>query len=219
MMSEVAIRKASAKDIGFLVDTIVAAEKSGTDNFGLAKLFELSEEDMRHLLSEMLEEEIDGCELSVSSFIVADHDGEAMAAFAGWIEGQNEDGLPSSILKSNLIGFVIPKDNLVKSQSKSDIVRPLQIEREVGTYQLEYSYTKPNHRGKDLMGRIIDEHIKLATESNVLKIQVHVFANNLPAIRTYEKKGFVVTKEFVSNDPLSSQYFPSNKELLMEKFL
>ena len=219
MTSEVTIRKASANDIGFLVDTIVAAEKSGSDNFGLARLFELSEEDMRHRLSEMLEEEIDGCELSVSSFLVADYDGEAVAAFAGWIEGQNEDGLPSSILKSNLMGFVLPKENLLKSQSKSDIVRPLQIEREVGTYQLEYSYTKPNFRGKDLMGKIIDEHIKLAIGSNVHKIQVHVFANNRPAIRTYEKKGFVIKKEFVSNNPLSSQYFPFNTELLMEKEL
>lgn len=219
MTSEVTIRKASANDIGFLIDTIVAAEKSGTDNFGLARLFELSEEDMRQHLFEMIEEEIDGCELSVSSFLVADYDGEAVAAFAGWVEGQNEDGLPSSILKSNLMGFVLPRENLLKSQSKSEIIRPFQIEREVGSYQLEYSYTKPNYRGKDLMGKIIDEHIKLAIESNVHKIQVHVFANNEPAIRTYEKKGFVMKKEFISNNPLSSQYFPFNTELLMEKEL
>lgn len=219
MMSEVAIRKASVKDIGFLVDTIVAAEKSGTDNFGLAKLFELSEEDMRHHLSEMLEEEIDGCELSVSSFIVAECDGEPIAAFAGWIEGQNEDDMPSSLLKSNLIGYVVPKENIAKFKSKLDIVRPLQIEREEGTYQLEYSFTKPDYRGNDLMGKIVDEHIRRARGSNVHKMQVHVFANNLPAIRTYEKKGFVIAKEFVSNNPQSSQYFPSDKELLMEKNL
>lgn len=218
-MSEFIIRSATIKDIDFLVDTIVAAEKSGTDNFGLAKLFELSEDNMRHYLAAMLEEEIDGCELSVSSFIVADCGGKAVAAFAGWIEGQNEDDLPSSILKSNLIGYVLPKENMLKSQTKSEIVKPLQIEREIGTYQLEYSYTDPNHRGKDLMGRIIEEHFNRAMESKVNKIQVHVFADNAPAIRTYEKKGFVIKREFVSNHPLTAQYFPSNKELLMEKVL
>lgn len=218
-MPDFMIRKALATDIRFLVDTIVAAEKSGTDNFGFAKLFELSEEDMRPYLSAMLEEEIDGCELSIGNFMVADHKGEAVAAFAGWVEGQNEDDLPSSLLKSNLIGYVLPKENVLKAQSKSDVVRPLQIEREKGSYQLEYSYTKPEFRGKDLMARIIDEHVKRAVKSNVRKIQVQVFANNEPAIRTYEKNGFVVKKEFISNNPQSLQYFPFNIKLLMEKEL
>lgn len=218
-MPDFIIRKASTNDIGFLVDTIVAAEKSGTDNFGLARLFELSEKDMRQYLAAMLEEEIDGCELSLSSFIVAECDDEPVAAFAGWIEGQNEDEMPSSLLKSNLIGYVIPKENIARFKSKLDIVRPLQIDREEGTYQLEYSYTKSEYRGNGLMGKIVDEHIRQAAESSVHKMQVHVFADNVPAIRTYEKKGFVITKEFVSSNPLSSQYFPSNKELLMEKFL
>lgn len=218
-MIDFKLRKASTNDIGFLVDTIVAAEKSGTDTFGLARLLELSEEDMRRYLADMLEEDIEGCELSASSFIVAEFDGEPVAAFAGWIEGKNEDDMPSSLLKSNLIGYVVPKENIAKFKSKLDIVRPLQIEREEGTYQLEYSFTKPDYRGNGLMGKIVDEHIRQARESNIHKMQVHVFANNLPAIRTYEKKGFMLVKEFVSNNPQSSQYFPSNKELLMEKNL
>ena len=97
MSNEITIRRAAIKDMDFLVDTIVAAEKSGTDNFGLAKLFELSEGEMRTYIKAMLEEEIDGCEFSVSSFLVAEVDEKVVAAFAGWIEGQNEDELPSSI--------------------------------------------------------------------------------------------------------------------------
>lgn len=219
MSEEIKIRKASLNDVDFLVDTIVAAEKSGTDNFGLAKLFELSEGEMRSYIKAMLEEEVDGCEFSVSSFMVAEHQGKVVSAFAGWVEGQNEDELPSSILKSNLVGYCLPVENVKKSQSKSDIVRPLQIEREEGTYQLEYSYTLSEYRGRGILGNIIEAHEKKAISNNVKRIQVHVFDNNPSAIKSYEKKGFQITKRYESTHPDTSMFFPSNVELLMEKEL
>lgn len=226
MSNEITIRRATVKDIDFLVDTIVAAEKSGTDNFGLAKLFELSEDEMRSYIKAMLEEEVDGCELSVSSFLVADHQGKTVSAFAGWVEGQNEDGLSSAILKSNLIGYCLPMENVMKSQTKSDIVRPLQIEREEGSYQLEYSYTLPEYRGKGIMKDIINMHIidyqqntPPHQEGGIRKIQVHVFANNEAAIGTYKRCGFEITKEYNSNNPLVEQYFPYHTILLMERIV
>lgn len=217
MNDNITIRKATINDIDFLVDTIVSAEKSSTDNFGLAKLFDLSEDEMRDCIKAMLEEEIDGCEFSISSFIVAETQGEVIAAFAGWNEGKNEDDLASAILKSNLVGYYLPKENVRKSQSKSDIVRPLQIEREKGSYQLEYSYTKPGYRGRGIMAAIINAHIQQAIADGCKKMQVHVFYNNPAAIKTYEKMGFEVKRKYESIHPLTSEYFPSNIELLMEK--
>lgn len=226
MSEEIKIRRATLNDVDFLVDTIVAAEKSGTDNFGLAKLFELSEGEMRTYIKAMLEEEIDGCEFSVGSFLVADHQGKAVSAFAGWVEGQNEDGMSSALLKSNLIGYCLPMENVMKSQSKSDIVRPLQIEREEGIYQLEYSYTLPEYRGKGIMKDIINMHIvdyQQSTpphqEGGIRKIQVHVFANNEAAIGTYKRCGFEITKEYNSNNQLVEQYFPYHTILLMERIV
>ena len=219
MSEEIIIRRATIDDIDFLVDTIVEAEKSGTDNFGLAKLFEISEEEMREYIKAMLDEEIDGCEFSVSSFIVAEANGEVVAAFAGWIEGQNEDELPSAILKSNLVGYCLPVEKVKNSQSKSDIVRPLQIEREEGTYQLEYSYTIPAYRGKGILGRIIEAHEQDAVSNSVKKIQVHVFSNNPSAIKSYEKRGFKVVRRYESAHPDTRLFFPSNIELLMGKEL
>lgn len=219
MSEEIKIRRATLDDVDFLVDTIVAAEKSGTDNFGLAKLFELSEGEMRTYIKAMLEEEIDGCEFSVSSFLVAEVDEKVVAAFAGWIEGQNEDELPSSILKSNLVGYCLPVENVKNSQNKSEIVRPLQIEREEGTYQLEYSYTLPEYRGRAILGNIIEAHEKEAISNDIKKIQVHVFDNNPSAIKSYEKKGFKITQRYESTHPDTSMFFPSNVELLMEKEL
>lgn len=219
MNEEIIIRRATSDDIDFLAETIVEAEKSGTDNFGFAKLFELSEDEMRDCIKAMLDEEIEGCELSISSFLVAEHKGRVVSAFAGWIEGVNEDELPSAILKSNLVGYCLPVENVKRSQSKADIVRPLQIERDEGTYQLEYSYTLPDYRGKGILGAIMDAHEKEAVSKGVCRMQVHVFDNNPVAIKAYEKMGFKEAKRYESNHPETSLYFPSNVELLMEKVL
>lgn len=219
MIKDIVLRRAIVDDLDFLVDTIVAAEKSGTNNFGLAKIFDLSEDEMRGYIKDMLDEEIDGCEFSVSSFLVAEHLGKTISAFAGWVEGNNEDELPSAILKSNLVGFCLPAEIVKRSQRKSYIVRPLQIEREDGAYQLEYSYTIPEYRGKGVLGAIIDAHIQEAKILGVKKMQVHVFDNNPAAIKSYEKMGFSVIGKYESSHPETLLYFPSNVELLMEKVL
>ena len=219
MNENVIIRRATMDDIDFLVDSIVAAEKSGTDNFGLAKLFEISENEMRYYIKAMLDEEIDGCEFSVSSFLVAEVQGKVVSAFAGWVEGQNDDELPSSIIKSNLISYCLPIENIKCSKNKCDIVRPLQIERDKDAYQLEYSYTLREYRGKGVLGLIMCAHEQEAIVKGVKKMQVHVFDNNSSAIKSYEKNGFRVKSRFESDNDLTTSYFPSKIELLLEKEL
>src|SRR5262245_11133088 len=103
-MSDYSFREARLSDVPFLADTMISAEKSGTDRLGLAAICGLSENELRDLLIAMLNEEVDGCEYSVSSFLMAEADGKVVAALASWIEGQPE-GVPSMILKSNLLAF------------------------------------------------------------------------------------------------------------------
>ena len=146
------VRPATLEDVEFIATTIIEAEKSSTDKIGPANYFEVSEEDYRKYLIQMLEEEIDGCEISISSFVVAEYEGEVIAARGGWLEGDNEDNAPSSLLKSNLFAYILPKENLMKGQSKYEIVKDIMIEREMGTYQLENSYTKSEFRGLRIMG-------------------------------------------------------------------
>ena len=213
------LRRATINDIDFIVDVIISAEKGGTDKLGLSNIFGLSEQELRTFLFQMLEEEVDGCEFSISSFIVAECNGEPVSAFAGWIEGANEDELPSSMLKSNLIAYYFPIENIEKSVKNADAVKDLQVDRPLGTYQLEYAYTKPEHRGQNLLGRIIDEHCKMAKQlgKTVSKMYVHTFANNIPALKLYEKCGFVEVRRFVSSNPLAKAYYPYDEVVLYEK--
>jgi ribosomal protein S18 acetylase RimI-like enzyme len=219
-MDKYNIRQATIKDADFLADAIISAEKSMTDRLGLATIFELSAEELKKLIIQMLEEEIDGCEFSISSFFVACYNEEPVAALGGWLEGYFDD-MPSSLLKSNLIGYTFPKENIFKMHDKSKIIEDIQIEREMETYQLEYTYVKEEHRGNQLVQKLMKRHFEYAKQldANVLKVFIQSFENNPAAIKAYEKSGFKIVKHYVSNNPDIFNYMPFNVKLLMERNL
>lgn len=214
-------RKAGIKDIEFISKVIIEAEKSGSTMIGLANILETDESTLKEYLIKILEEEIDGCEFSLSSFVIAEYNETPVAAFGGWIEGENEDGQPSSILKSNLFGFLLPKEKLFALKNKSEAIKGIAIERELQTHQLEYAYVIKEQRGNHLINMIIDELLKIAKKQNssIKKSQVQVFENNTAAVRVYENSGYKITKRVESKNPETLKYFPFNVKLLMEKEL
>ncbi len=213
------IRPATLDDVEFIATTIIEAEKSSTDKIGPANFFELSESDYRNYLIQMLEEEIDGCEISISSFVVAEYEGEVVAARGGWLEGDNEDGAPSSMLKSNLFAFILPRENLMKGQNRYDIVKDILIEREMGTYQLENSYTKTEFRGHHIMAKLDAYHIDIAIKKGVKKIQAHVSKDNDKSLRACERSGFHVVRYYTSKHPQVKDYYPDDTMVLLERIL
>lgn len=210
------IRPATVEDIPFLIEVIIEAEKSGTDKLGLSTLFHISEEKLRQCLAQMMEEEIDGCEFSISSYQMAEVAGMPVAAIAGWIEGRNEDNLASGILKSNLLGFVLPKESLESIQKMSGLLEGIQIVRETHTYQIEYVYVSPDYRGMGIVSSLLDAHSELGN-GVAHKMQVQAFANNFAAIKAYEKYGFKVKREYKVCDDRILNYLPYNIKLLLEK--
>ena len=212
------IRRAQAKDIPFLVETIIAAEKSNSDKIGLANLSGMSEEEFKKILTNMLEEEIDGCEFSVSSFLIAFANNEPAAAVGGWIEGYIDD-MRSNILKANLIGFCFPKFSIENLNQNAPIAAQIIIPREKMSLQIEYVYVHENHRGKGTAEALIKEHIILAKneQAEIKKIQVQVFENNISAIKVYQKLGFSIRSVHHSNNERVLDFMPHNKKQLMEK--
>ena len=215
--SKLVLRQATLDDMDFIVTTIIEAEKSSTDKIGPANYFEISEEDYRKYLTQMLEEEIDGCEVSISSFVVAEYDGKVVAARGGWLEGDNEDKAPSAVLKSNMFTFILPKENLLKGQSKHDIVKDIMIERDMGAYQFENSYTAPDFRGYHIMAELDNWHINRAIEKGAKKVQVVVCKENEKALKARQRTGFRVVRTYTSHHPLIRDYYPDDTLLLMER--
>jgi ribosomal protein S18 acetylase RimI-like enzyme len=219
MIENYTIRPALLTDIDFIIETIIAAEKGGTDKLSYATLFKLTEEEFKKYIKCILEEDINGCEFSISSFLVIDVLGKPIAAVGGWLEGINEDNLPSAILKSNLVSYHFPKENLLSANTKSNVIKGTQIKRENNTYQIEYVYVDDRYRGQNFAGILIDAHIKRCKKLGCKIMQVQLSANNKPALTCYQKAGFYTEQIYTSENMEILNYLPFNQKLLMQKII
>ncbi len=218
-MDDIVFRKATVKDIPFLVETIIEAEKAGTDILPYSTIFGLTEEEVKKYLIEMLDEEIDGCELSLSSFLVAEIDNVVIAASSAWVEGA--EGLSSQIIKGNLLKYVLPRKAIQKAFSLNDIIHDLYFEYKKNTIHFGVGYVAEEYRGKGLFGKLKNLQISSLKKNgeNISEAYVDIFGNNKAAIKANEKLGFklVETKETDNKEIL--KILPSNKKILLKKIL
>ncbi|MBK8339003.1 MAG: GNAT family N-acetyltransferase [Flavobacteriales bacterium] len=212
------IRKATGEDIPFLVEAVVSAEKSGTPRFGLANTFGLSEAEMRGALTSMFKEEVDHCEISVSSFLIAEWGGVPAAAVAGWVEGADGE-VPSALLKANLLGYTLPGSSMLELARRASAIEGVRIERMRGALQIEYVHVDERFRGRRLGIRLIEAHLVaiLGSVPPVTRAQVQAFADNRAAISLYEKLGFAVVGTCTSDHPDTSSLLPHHSKVLMER--
>lgn len=214
-MNSILIRKATLADIDFLIDAIIAAEKSGTQKCGLANILEISEAELREILRNMLEEEIDGCEFSVSSFLIVEIEKRAVATVGGWVEGENEDGLSSNFIKAGLLRNYTSMDKRENLFRNGKIISGIQLNREKGEYELEYVYTCPDFRQRNIVGMLIAAHKEIAIKK-CSKMRIQVFGNNSSAIKCYQKNGFIISQRAESDHSLILDFMPDSEKIVME---
>jgi len=216
-MTDFIFRTACLDDIPFLTETIIQAEKSGTEILSYKEIFGLQELEIRNIIKDILLEEIDGCELSVSSFLIAESNGVIAGAIASWIEGHF--GSSSSFLKANLLSYYLPKSSIEKASGINHIINELNIDHLKDSFQLGLVYISNVFRGMNLVSKMINHQISefklIRPEINEMYVQV--FGNNIPAIKTYQKSNFeIIFKKEVTNKEILN-YLPCNEKLLMKK--
>lgn len=214
-MNDYVFRKATINDVDFLSEAIIAAEKSGSEVLSYHSIFGLTEDETTRLIKQMLEEEIDGCELSVSSYWLAEKNNELAAAMGAWIE---DEEYSSSSIKGGLIACTLPKQSLLKSKGISHILSEVSIEYVPGSLCIGIVYVKKDHRGKGLVSLLLDKHITGVEQLNQKPdVYIQVFGNNTPAIKAYEKLGFSEIKHIKSESKEVSRYLPSNEKYLLKR--
>lgn len=218
-MDKFTCRDATSKDIPFLVDTIIEAEKSGTTTLTYSTIFGISEEDARKYMALMLAEEVDGCEFSISSYLIAETENQIAAAISAWIEGA--EGIPSTVLKGNLLNYILPKDALGCALSVKSILSDLHIENIPNTIQIGLVYVAKAFRGQNLVRLLIEKQINNLCQKNTkpMGIYIQVYGNNLAAIRAYEKADFRKVLVRKSTDDRVINYMPSDNKILMKREL
>jgi hypothetical protein len=150
---------------------------------------------------------------------VAEHKGEAVAALSSWVEGK--EGIGSSELKGNLLGYVLPRESILKAASVSPIVRKIHMDYLPGTIQKGAGYVLKEFRGRKLFGILTEKMIDhlLQSSPEVTEVYTQVFGCNLPAIKANEKIGFHIVDSIESDDERLLRILPSNKKYLMKKTL
>jgi hypothetical protein len=213
------IRQAAIIDVPFLVDVIIEAEKSGTNVLSWSTIFGLSEDETKRYITEMLLEELDGCELSISSFLVAEKNGRVVAALSAWAEGQFNKS--SSELKGDLLSFFLPKECIKKAYAIRSIIQEIHIDYTPGSIQKGAGYVIKEFRHRNLFGILTNEIIdrELKSYPGLSQVYTQIYGCNIPAIKANEKADFkiVMMKESTNKEIL--HYLPSGKKLVLRKDL
>jgi ribosomal protein S18 acetylase RimI-like enzyme len=219
-MSEYILRNATKDDIPYLANVVIGAEKGNSNKLSYSTFFNLSEEQVRSYIIRMFEEEVDGCEFSLSSYLLYEYEGNPVASVGGWIEGFGGE-VPSKILKSNLIAYTFNPESLEFVKTKSDLIKEFQAEREPMTLQIEYCYLSRRHRGIGLAENLFKRHQENAISAYpaIKKAQVQVFKINTLSIRLCESVGFKIARTYKSSNKEILNYLPSDEKCILEKEL
>lgn len=213
------MRKGEQRDIPHIIDTIVAAEKSGTDIFSYSRIFEIPESEIRKYFDAILEEDVQGQELCYSDYIVGEVNGKFAGAVAAWIEG--ECGQESSIRKAMLLNFFLPKENVQKAIEKRKYLDQVHFDPDIGTLVIDIGLTLPEFRGQGILSRLMLEQTRLlsARRPDVKISQIHIMKNNAVAYHIYSKLGYHTIREKRCVDPVILNWLPSDTQVVMEKHL
>ncbi|MCU4173879.1 hypothetical protein [Carboxylicivirga sp. N1Y90] len=214
-MKDYTFRKANESDIDFIVESIIEAEKSGTDRLSYSTLFGLTEAEVRSLLSEALMEDMEDCDLWLSGFVVAEYEGRPVASLSAWVEALN--GIPSVNVKGNLLGFLLPREALMRANKLNHICSELSTEYKPGSFWLGAAYVAPEHQGNLLLVRLCQEQINLHPEATGVYCQV--FANNAASIQNFKLMKFELSEEYNSNNEKINELLPSNGKFIFYKEL
>lgn len=211
-MAKYSVREATLNDLDFIVNAIIEAEKSGSEVLSYSTVFNLSETEIREIFRQMILEEIDGCEFSITNYLVAETNGIVVAAIGAWVE---QEEVSSSIIKSNLLSFYLPPSSIIYASQNAKITSELVIDHTIGALSLVVVYISPEHRGQGLFDVLVNSHI--LRSPGVQELSIQVMANNLFAIRSYERNGFKKWLVKKTENEKIREFLPYNEKVLLKK--
>ncbi|MBZ0201305.1 MAG: GNAT family N-acetyltransferase, partial [Ignavibacteriaceae bacterium] len=214
-LSTIKIMPATVKEIPFIVETIIAAEKSGTDIIGTCRFFDLSETEYSEMIVELLNDNSPGYDYALSSYLVAFDGDKPVGAFGAWLEG--EDGVSSIILKINAFIALIEREKVIEIKNRLQQLGGQSFSRDEGALQFEFAYVIPEYTGKGILQQIMAQQVKRYknTGKNFNKAQVILAKENLPAIKSYQRFGFKITETIMVDEKLA-ELFSYRERVLME---
>lgn len=221
ILQSLLIRKAVAQDLQFIVQAILDAEYGGIGPIPWCALFELSVDEFREILIQILAEDLEGQEWCLSQFYIASYQGNSVAALSAWIE--NENGQSSSMLMSSLVYHFIPEQKRKEASERMHRFAQLRIGRTSGALQLESIHTHPDYRGNGIIQYLISTVIQeqKIREPELQQVEILLSGSNKSARKAYEKSGFQCVEEVEYPEEASEilSLYPGTSKIKMRKTL
>ena len=197
------LRKAESSDVDFIIAAIIAAESacSAEGETTYEKMFKLSRDELRTVLSAVLESGGTGHQLARQSFFILDADGEPAAACAAWAESSAGGGSGARMASALMRELGMQRFSAAVKQMRA--LSSATPKRTPGAAQMETFYVSPPHRGKGLTRTLIrdvcDSLERDGTAFDV--IEIALLDANTSARKAYERSGLSVAVETTSPDP------------------
>ncbi len=215
--NDLTIRQASTDDIDFVIETIIESEKSGSNVISTCKIFDLTEDEYKNILKEVLLEDEGDFYYYLKGFLIAEDNGEFIGASGSWIEAL--DGISSGIMKTSIFSSYLNFEKLKKMKKDLSIIDSLSIPREPLTFQLEHIYIKDSFRKRGLFSMLIKENIKRnLARYPFTKVQTIIYKDNTECYFPLLYLGFKVVKKTESKDSEIYKYYPYNSKVLLELY-
>nr|WP_254452108.1 GNAT family N-acetyltransferase [Duganella vulcania] len=166
----------------------------------------------------MLEEDIDGQELCITDYLVAEQGGQLLGACCAWIEGAA--GQPSALLKASLLVHAIDPQRMRTARQHFKKLEKLYIMRDEGALQIESVYVRPEGRGQGIAAQLIAAQLdRLADKASTGHAQIILASINDAAKASYTNCGFTPVRTVSSTDVELLQLVPTLEKLLMQRTL
>lgn len=210
-MDELIIKKATKDDLSFIIDCIVGAEYSGSQILSYCALFDLTEDEFRHLLIQIIDEEIDGQPWNLEHWFVGYIDHIQVCGGCCWIEAEN--GIGSDMLKSQILQYFLPNQWQNKIEELK-LISELTIPRIPGSIEVEYFFTHPDYRKRGLITSMIyfiDETFPTRNK------EIIMVGNNVRAMELYKRHGYDVREIKTSTQENILTLLPSDTKVALLK--
>lgn len=204
------IKRAKSEDIPFIAKIVLMAESTGYEITSYEKMFGQKAEDLIPIFEKILANKLSGFPLAVDSYLIAFSDDQPVAAISVYVEGENGD---SNHLMTGALMSGFDRKSLGQAFAFLKNNHELSIPKKRGSLQIDCVATFPEFRGKGLLKELLKEAEKLAQEKNCSELQIQVWKKNENAVKAYEKLGFTVTEERLSNSD------STNGKILITKHL
>ncbi|MEM7163018.1 MAG: hypothetical protein AAF487_11335 [Bacteroidota bacterium] len=171
-------RAARKEDIPALAPLIASCLKGPNGKSNLGVMFDLSEEEVVHMIEAILVQDIPNHEFHFGNYMVCEREGTVISICSGWNE--NVDSLSSENIKSSLIASYLGFDKWKESLPMIRKFAELNIPRQSGHLYLENAGTKKEYRQLNVAYTLVYELIKkrLSEHPSLKTIHSHVFLSN-----------------------------------------